>query len=325
MYIKSLEIVGFKSFPDRSLVPLHPGISAVVGPNGCGKSNIIDAIRWVMGEQSPRTLRGRHMGDILFNGSQTRPPSALAEVTLTLAQSVDPEKGAFQAAETAITRRLYRSGDSEYLLNKISCRLKDVLHYFIDVGVGTRAYGIIEQGRVGWLVDARPEERRGLIDEAAGITRYKLQKKEAERKIEAASQNLVNVAVIKAETKKQLDQVTKEAAKATRYQALKAELRHIDLALSAKKLTQFRHKKNELLQLKAENQRHMVSLMAKSSQHELEADNIKLLTIQLEKNLEEKTAHWHRLKSEFETLRQEESFNLINLTQALKRLEMIKG
>ena len=183
MHIRSLEIVGFKSFPERTRVNLAPGLSAVVGPNGCGKSNIIDAVRWVMGEQSPKTLRGRNMDDVLFNGSQNRPASALAEVTLTLTREADPETDS-GPAETSVTRRLYRSGDSEYLLNRVPCRLKDVVRFFTDQGVGTRAYGIIEQGRVGWLVDARPEERRGLIDEAAGITGYKQQKKEAERKIQ---------------------------------------------------------------------------------------------------------------------------------------------
>lgn len=319
MYIKRLEIVGFKSFPERVLVPLSQGISAVVGPNGCGKSNIIDAIRWVMGEQSPRMLRGRNMDDVLFNGSLGRPASALAEVTLTLARDSDPDRGFPTAAETSVTRRLYRSGDSEYLINRVACRLKDVVHFFTDHGVGTRAYGIIEQGRVGWLVDARPEERRGLIDEAAGITRYKQQKKEAERKIESSEANLANVSVIKAETKKQLDQVTKAAAKAARFKALKEELRELDLILSARSLTKARVKRREILSGREENKRLLISLLAEADRHDLDMENIKLAVAQVERELEEKTAAWHRLTSARDSVLKEVEFYKNNLARAEER------
>ena len=319
MYIKRLEIVGFKSFPERALVPLSQGISAVVGPNGCGKSNIIDAIRWVMGEQSPRMLRGRNMDDVLFNGSQGRPASALAEVTLTLARDRDPEAGHPVAAETSVTRRLYRSGDSEYLLNKVPCRLKDVVHFFTDQGVGTRAYGIIEQGRVGWLVDARPEERRGLIDEAAGITRYKQQKKEAERKIESAEANLVNVSVIKAETKKQLDQITRAAAKAARFKALKDELRDLDLTLSARALTTARDRRRELTATREENKRLLVSLLAEADSRELELENLKLAVREIESDLNQKTAAWHQLVAARDTLAREAEFTRANLARSEER------
>ncbi len=319
MYIKCLEIVGFKSFPERAVVPLSRGISAVVGPNGCGKSNIIDAIRWVMGEQSPKMLRGRNMDDVLFNGSQGRQASALAEVTLTLARDPDPGAGFPAAAETAVTRRLYRSGDSEYLLNKMPCRLKDVVRFFTDHGVGTRAYGIIEQGRVGWLVDARPEERRGLIDEAAGITRYKQQKKEAERKIESAEANLVNVSVIKAETKKQLDQIARAAAKAARYQALKAELRELDLALAARALTAGRARRRELRHSREENRRLLTALLAEAERYELEMESLKLEVAQVEKELGEKTADWHRQVAARDGLVKEAEYTRANLTRTGER------
>lgn len=313
MYIKRLEIVGFKSFPERAVVPLGPGISAVVGPNGCGKSNIIDAIRWVMGEQSPRLLRGRNMDDVLFNGSLGRPASALAEVTLTLAKDKDPNQSQSFAAESSVTRRLYRSGDSEYLINRVPCRLKDVIRFFTDQGVGTRAYGIIEQGRVGWLVDARPEERRNLIDEAAGITRYKQQKKEAERKIEAAEANLVNVSVIKAETKKQLDQITRAAARAARYKALKEELRELDLILSAQSLTEARSRRRELLIGREENRRLLAALLAEGQSRELELDNIRTSEERGSLELEEKNRLWHSLSAQHDSLRQEIKFGAENL------------
>ncbi|MDR0882791.1 MAG: chromosome segregation protein SMC [Candidatus Adiutrix sp.] len=315
MYIKRLEIVGFKSFPERAVVPLTPGISAVVGPNGCGKSNIIDAIRWVMGEQSPRMLRGRNMDDVLFNGSQGRPASALAEVTLTLAQSEDSAKLTL-AAETSVTRRLYRSGDSEYLLNRMTCRLRDVINFFTDQGVGTRAYGIIEQGRVGWLVDARPEERRSLIDEAAGITRYKHQKKEAERKIESSEANLVNVAVIKAETKKQLDQIVRAAARAARYRALKEELRELDLILSARALTAARVKRREITASREDNQRLLASLLAEVSASDLAMENIKLAEAQADKDLKDRTETWYQAISARDTLFKELEYTRNNLARA---------
>ncbi|MDR1045182.1 MAG: chromosome segregation protein SMC [Candidatus Adiutrix sp.] len=316
MYIKRLEIVGFKSFPERTLVPLSQGLSAVVGPNGCGKSNIIDAVRWVMGEQSPRTLRGRNMDDVLFNGSQGRPASALAEVTLTLAR--DPDSG-LAAAESSVTRRLYRSGDSEYLLNRTPCRLKDVIRFFTDQGVGTRAYGIIEQGRVGWLVDARPEERRGLIDEAAGITRYKQQKKEAERKIESAESNLDHVAVIKAETKKQLDQITRAAAKAARYKDLKEKLRDLDLSLAARALGAARARRQDLTRHLEENRRLLTSLLAESETRDLELEEIKRAAARAEQSLAERTAAWHQLSAARDSLAQEARYTRENLTRTAER------
>ncbi|MDR3038182.1 MAG: AAA family ATPase, partial [Candidatus Adiutrix sp.] len=319
MYIRRLDIVGFKSFPERAQVQLAPGISAVVGPNGCGKSNIIDAVRWVMGEQSPKTLRGRNMDDVLFNGSQNRPASALAEVTLTLTRDADPAAGFAGPAETSVTRRLYRSGDSEYLLNKAPCRLKDIIHFFTDQGVGTRAYGIIEQGRVGWLVDARPEERRGLIDEAAGITRYKQQKKEAERKIQSASDNLENVRVIKAETKKQLDQITRAAAKAARFQALKEELRELDLALSARALMAAWAKRRTLATGLAENRRLLTSLLADHERREVEMETIRLNLGRMERAVEERSVAWHGQVAARDTLLKEAEFTGSNLARSERR------
>ena len=318
MHIRSLEIVGFKSFPERTQVPLSPGLSAVVGPNGCGKSNIIDAVRWVMGEQSPRTLRGRNMDDVLFNGSLNRPASALAEVTLTLTREADPEAG-LGPAETSVTRRLYRSGDSEYLLNRLPCRLKDIVRFFTDQGVGTRAYGIIEQGRVGWLVDARPEERRGLIDEAAGITGYKQQKKEAERKIQSAADNLENVRVIKAETKKQLDQIARAAAKAARYRALKDELRELDLVLSARAMTETRARRRELAEGREDSRRRLKALLADLELADVEMENIRLNLGRQEREVEDLSASWHAQVAARDLAVKEAEYAAAGLEQAEKR------
>src|SRR5215475_12210954 len=178
MRIKRVEIIGFKSFCDRAVVQIGESITGVVGPNGCGKSNIVDAIRWCMGEQSAKHLRGRAMADVIFNGSEHRGPHGMAEVTLTF-DNGDPEIAQTlpleyrEYAEIAVTRRLFRDGTSEYLINKTQVRLKDVTDLFLGTGVGTKAYSIIEQGKIGLIVSARAEDRRMLIEEAAGITKYK--------------------------------------------------------------------------------------------------------------------------------------------------------
>src|SRR3712207_5736644 len=174
MRIKRVEIIGFKSFCDRAVVQIGESITGVVGPNGCGKSNIVDAIRWSMGEQSAKHLRGKSMSDVIFNGSEHRGPHGMAEVTLTF-DNTDPEGASGlpleyrDYAEIAVTRRLFRDGTSEYLINKTQVRLKDVTDLFLGTGVGTKAYSIIEQGKIGLIVSARAEDRRMLIEEAAGI------------------------------------------------------------------------------------------------------------------------------------------------------------
>jgi chromosome segregation protein len=299
MYLKRLEIVGFKSFTERTSVDFSRGISAVVGPNGCGKSNIIDAIRWVMGEQSPRLLRARNMEDLLFNGSIGRSPASVAEVTLTLARDDEQQKG---QAEVSVTRRLYRGGDSEYLINRIPCRLKDLVRFFIEAGMGTRAYNIIEQEKVGRLVDSPPEERRLLIDEAAGITRFKEQKKESERRLESASQNLSTVALMLAETGKHLASVSRAAAKANRWQAIRAELRELELILSAKRFLEFNHSRNDLVSSINTKKNELALVEAKNTQIELEVDTLRLSDTSHNQTLETELNQFHQTKSELDKL-----------------------
>ncbi len=187
MHIKALDICGFKSFIDRTIIHFDHDVVGVVGPNGCGKSNIVDAIRWCMGEQSAKNLRGRSMEDVIFNGSETRGPHGYAEVTIVFDNSdaieaVELPDEFRHVPEIAVTRRLYRDGTSEYLLNKTQVRLRDVTDLFLGTGVGTKAYSVVEQGRIGQIVSARPEDRRVFIEEAAGITKYKQRRKQAERK-----------------------------------------------------------------------------------------------------------------------------------------------
>ncbi|HVE81199.1 MAG TPA: AAA family ATPase, partial [Myxococcales bacterium] len=232
MRIKRLDITGFKSFMDQTVFSFDDGITGVVGPNGCGKSNVVDAIRWVMGEQSAKNLRGRGMEDVIFNGSESQPPLSMAEVSLTMTvdgggDGLAPQYAGFP--EITVTRRLFRNGDSEYLINKAVCRLLDITELFLGTGVGTRAYSIIEQGRVGMIVSAKPEDRRSLIEEAAGVTRYKARRKAAERKMELTQANLLRVNDVVQELERRLDSLDRQARKAEKYKALRAQIREVEL------------------------------------------------------------------------------------------------
>jgi chromosome segregation protein len=230
MKIKRLEMVGFKSFVDRTVVNFDHDVMAIVGPNGCGKSNIVDAIRWCMGEQSARHLRGQKMEDVIFSGSESRAGHDFAEVTLTFENdSGDVPIEYKDYPEIAVTRRLHRSGDSDYLINKTQVRLKDVTDLFLGTGAGTKAYSIVEQGKIGLIVSAKPEDRRLLIEEAAGITKYKSRKKQAERKMELTQQNLLRVGDIVAEIERNLGSLKRQAAKAERYLAYRTELEDLQL------------------------------------------------------------------------------------------------
>ncbi len=239
MRIRKLEISGFKSFVDRTVIHFDTDVVGIVGPNGCGKSNIVDSIRWCMGEQSAKHLRGRAMADVIFNGSEHRGPHGMAEVTMTFENS-DPDAGLpleyRDYAEIAVTRRLFRDGTSEYLINKTQVRLKDVTDLFLGTGVGTKAYSIIEQGKIGLIVSARPEDRRMLIEEAAGITKYKARKKQAEVKMEQTRQNLLRVGDIVSEITRSLASLKRQAAKAERYVSYKNEMEDLILHESAHRL-----------------------------------------------------------------------------------------
>lgn len=234
MRIKKLELQGFKSFKDRTVIMFDQGITGIVGPNGCGKSNIVDALVWVMGETSAKHLRGSTMEDVIFAGSQDYAPVGMAEVSLTL----ENDGGAFPVkylnhSEVMVTRRLHRGGESEYLINKESCRLRDIQEIFMDTGAGAKGFSIIEQGQIGKIITSKPSERRSLIEEAAGITKFKARKRESERKLKATDQNLVRLADIIRELKRQLDSLERQAQKAERYRKLKDELRKKELWLAA--------------------------------------------------------------------------------------------
>jgi len=283
MRLKRLEMIGFKSFAQKTVVELNPGITAVVGPNGCGKSNIVDALRWAMGEQSARHLRGHLMEDVVFAGSDSLPPTGMAEVSIIFDN--EDSRGPAEYAnfsEIMVTRRLFRSGESEYAINKIDCRLKDVVELFLGTGVGSKAYSIVEQGKVDELVNAKPEERRALIEEAAGTSKYKSRKLVAEKKLERTQQNLLRVTDIVREIERQIRSMELQAKKAERYRALRSELKDKDLAYTVLQRDAFLHDiaRQEAQLTTVENQLagHLAALHGKEAENEsvrlalLEAD-----------------------------------------------------
>ncbi len=236
MYLKNLTIFGFKSFADKTSLNFQPGVTAIVGPNGCGKSNVSDAIRWVLGEQSAKALRGSEMADVIFNGTDGRKPMAMAEVSLTFG-GVDGEH--LQAAgvdvayeEVTLTRRIFRDGGSEYFINRTACRLRDIQQLFMGTGVGRSSYSILAQGQITQILSSKPEDRRLIFEEAAGITKFKSQKKESLRKLEYTDQNLLRVADLIREVKRQIGSLQRQAGKARRFKQLSLELQHLETQLA---------------------------------------------------------------------------------------------
>lgn len=235
MKIREIELIGFKSFADRTLIALHSGITCIVGPNGCGKSNVVDAFRWVLGEQSAKSLRGEKMEEVIFQGSSTKKQKGMAEVVLVFSQSDTgkPENGNGDSDSAGdkivVSRRLYRSGESEYLLNKRQCRLRDIKDIFLDTGLDVKSYSILDQGRISDIINSKPLDRRFLIEEVAGVMKYKVRKAEALSKLESSKQNLQRISDIVYEVKRQINSLDRQVKKAERYKRLSGELKDLEL------------------------------------------------------------------------------------------------
>ncbi len=277
MHLKTLEIQGFKSFAEKISLSFHSGLTAVVGPNGSGKSNIADAVRWVLGEQSVKNLRGGKMEDVIFAGTQQRKALGFAAVSITF----DNADGSLPIgyAEVTVTRRIYRSGESEYLLNKTICRLKDIHELFMNTGIGREGYSIIGQGRIDEILSNRSEERRTVFEEAAGITKYKVRKREAERKLEATRQNLERIQDIIAELESQLEPLGRQAETARAYLALSGELKGIEVAFFLETVEKTR---DRMVEIRA----HQAEIRERMESENKQLDQIRIMNEQRTERLE---------------------------------------
>ncbi len=337
MRVKRLELQGFKSFKDKTVINFDAGITGVVGPNGCGKSNVVDAFFWSLGEMNARNLRGQTMDDLIFSGSEQAPPGNMAEVNLILEVPADlsgpnaPTGASLGDAaavplmrEVAITRRLYRSGESEYFLNRVPCRLRDIQELFMDTGAGARGYSIIQQGKIAEIVNAKPDERRTMIEDVAGVVKYKARRRESMRKLETTRQNLLRVTDILTEIERRKKQMERQAAKARNYKEWKEELQILDLRYSAHEWETFAGRYGDLTRKKEDLEAQETKL---SMEHET-ADNFvsqkRLEAISAGKVSEECQQNWmhesQELSSSKSTLNYKQQ-SLEDLQESAKDLE----
>ena len=321
MQLKSIELTGFKSFPDKTLINFSSGITAIVGPNGSGKSNIADALRWVMGETSSRSLRGVKMEDVIFDGTQSRRPLGFAEVSLTL----DNSDGSLPApySEVVISRRYYRSGESEYFINKQNVRLKDIHDLFRDTGLGRTGYSIIGQGSVTEIIAAKSTDRRNVFEEAAGIAKYRFKKEESERKLTATQENIVRLSDIIAELSDRLGPLEQQAKKARRYIELFDEKKKLEISLWITDLSRFTRELTELEKaetaLNESTEKNDAEILRCESKMEQLADDIAMLTARIEQMRVE--------SKQFDELLQEKNSEILlinnDIEHALKDIERI--
>src|SRR5208282_3404232 len=325
MYLKSIQLVGFKSFAEKTELEFLPGVTAIVGPNGCGKSNISDAIRWVLGEQSAKALRGSEMADVIFNGTDGRKAINLAEVSMTFAE-VDPKTLTLPGVtldftEVTITRRVHRDGNGEYFINKTPCRLRDIHAMFMDTGIGRSSYSLMAQGQIDQILSAHPEDRRTIFEEAAGINKYKHQKKEALRKLEYTEANLVRITDIIKEVKRQIISLQRQAGKARRYKELFDQLKALDTRLA-------RHKYDllnaELSGLESEiaNFVHQSDAFdAQIAEKEQQITDLRRSLSEIERAINDAVAKDHDLKSESDRHQQRMTTDAERITELEQLIE----
>src|SRR5688572_20989760 len=344
MRLQQLEIAGFKSFSDRSHLSFDRGVTAIVGPNGCGKSNVADAITWVLGEQSAKSLRGDRMEDVIFNGSDARKPTGAAEVRLRLSDVLSTQAGApitegmalvapvdamdddkpSIARTVEVTRRLYRSGESEYLIDGAVCRLRDVHELLMDTGLGAKAYAIIEQGKIGMILSSRPADRRQLIEEAAGITKYKSRRRAAELKLEAATLNLTRLEDIIFELEKQFGSLKRQSAKARRYKRLRDELRQWEKLLFAGRYQEAAQKIESLRARLASAHERETSASAGVAEAESDFSRVRMTLVGAEVNATAAREAVHACELDINRRQQHIEFNREQIASLVRRAEEVR-
>ena len=289
MYLKSIEVQGFKSFANKIVFEFHNGITGIVGPNGSGKSNVADAVRWVLGEQRIKQLRGASMQDVIFSGTELRKPQGFAYVAITLDNS--DHQLAIDYDEVTVSRRIYRSGESEYRINGSACRLKDVNELFYDTGIGKEGYSIIGQGQIDKILSGKPEERRELFDEAAGIVKFKRRKAIAQKKLEDEKQNLVRVTDILSELEKQVGPLAKQSETAREYLKLKEELKRYEVNLF---LTETKELKVQLREVESKEQ----IVTGDLEETQKTSEQIRVTYEELDQQLEQKNQELDQIRNE---------------------------
>jgi chromosome segregation protein len=301
MKIKRIEISGFKSFMEKTVLSFQKGVTAVVGPNGCGKSNIVDAIRWVLGEQSAKQLRGRSMEEVIFSGSSVFHPLGMAEVTMVFTnENGDHGAELSEFSEIEVCRRIFRSGESEYSLNKVPCRRKDIRELFMDTGVGNKAYSIVEQDRIAMVINSKPEERRLFIEEAAGISKYKSRRESAQRKIESTRQNLVRINDIRKEVERQMKGLERQAKQAEKYKSLREKCHKLEVTQRSR---QYRHLENERLKV----QENLIEFNTKGedlateiNEKALRLETLRISLLEKEKEINETQENLYRIGTDIQ-------------------------
>jgi len=286
LYLSEVEIFGFKSFAHKTNIKFNEGITAIVGPNGCGKTNIVDAIRWCLGEQKSGMLRSDKMENVIFNGTASKKPMGMAEVSLTIHNT----KGILptEFTDLTITRRIFRSGESEYLLNKNICRLKDITNLFMDTGIGANAYSVIELKMVETILSNKAEDRRTMFEEAAGVNKYKHRRRLAIRKLDEVKSDLIRVNDIASEITKKVNSLERQARKANRYNVLSSSLKEVELDFAERELALFKNRMDELIYSNTENVEGKNSIENEIRTISDQLNDLKQSSVEIEKTLNEK-------------------------------------
>ena len=330
MYLKRLEMQGFKSFADKTVLEFMPGITSVIGPNGSGKSNVSDAIRWVLGEQSMKSLRGTKSEDIIFAGTQNRKSLGFAEASLIFDNS--DGKLPVEYTEVTVTRKIYRSGESGYFINKTPCRLKDVLELFMDTGIGKDGYSIIGQGKIDEILSNKSEDRRHIFEEAAGIVKYRVRKAETEKKLEHTKLNLMRINDILSEIELNIEPLKNQAEKAKKYLNLREELKDIEVGLFIHNINSYKEKLQKIIEdediFKSQNEEALETMQKISELKEKLKQEIDDITLNIEntQNLGlESEKEKERLNSEISITRERIQNNKENFSRYDIEIEEIKA